>query len=172
MAGELDVATYGPMLPGNDRVAFGDLSDLERKLGSGDYAGFIVEPLQSYGGVHLPPDNYLIEAQRCCQRAGALFILDEIATGFGRTGKMFASEHWNLEPDIMTFGKGLSGGISPVGGYATTPFLWTKAYGTAQKYMLHSSTFGENNLTAAVALATLDIIDSERLVEKTASTGR
>ena len=62
MAGELDIATYGPMLPGNDRVAFGDLPDLERKLGSGEYAGFIVEPLQSYGGVHLPPDNYLIEA--------------------------------------------------------------------------------------------------------------
>lgn len=152
-------------------VPFGDLDALEQKLRTREFAAFIVEPIQSHGGINLPPEDYLPQAQRLCRRTGTLFFLDEVATGFGRTGKMFAAEHWHLEPDILTCGKGLSGGLIPISAYATSRALWTRAYGTTEKYLLHSSTFGENNLASAVALATLEVILNDDLVKNASIVG-
>src|SRR5438445_6488592 len=105
---------FQPLLPGFDRVPFGDLDALERELGSEDVAVFLVEPIQGKG-VHVPPPGYLEGAQELCRRYGTLFCVDEVQTGFGRTGTMFALEHWGLEPDLAPVAKSLSGGYVPIG---------------------------------------------------------
>src|SRR5262245_36238044 len=108
------VERFGPLLPGFSQVPFADLDALERELRSEDVALFLVEPIQGHG-VYLPPAGYLEEAQELCRRYGTLFAVDEVQTGLGRTGKLFASEHWGLEPDLVTVAKSLSGGYVPVG---------------------------------------------------------
>src|SRR5438445_1953167 len=107
-------ARFGPLLPGFDRVPFGDLDALEQQLRSEDVAIFLVEPIQGKGCT-LPPPGYLEGAQALCRRYGTLFCVDEVQTGFGRTGTMFALEHWGLEPDLVPVSKSLSGGYVPVG---------------------------------------------------------
>ncbi len=111
---------FGPLLPGCERVPFGDLERLEAQLRAKDVAAFIVEPIQGRM-VTLPPDGYLQGAQELCRRYGTLFVLDEIQTGLGRTGRWFALEHWGLEPDFVLVGKALSGGYMPVAAMVTTP---------------------------------------------------
>ena len=108
-------ARFGPLLPGFARVPFGDLDALERELRTEDVALFLVEPIQGKGA-NLPEAGYLEGAQALCRRYGTLFCVDEVQTGFGRTGKMFAFEHWGLEPDLVPVSKSLSGGYVPVGG--------------------------------------------------------
>src|SRR5213079_1574756 len=105
---------FGPLLPGFSQIPFGDLDTLERELRSGDVALFLVEPVQGHG-VYFAPDGYLAGAQELCRRYGTLFAVDEVQTGLGRTGKLFAFEHWNLDPDVVTVAKSLSGGYVPVG---------------------------------------------------------
>ena len=95
-------------------MRFDDLDALERELRSEDVAVFLVEPIQGHG-VYFAPDGYLAGAQELCRKYGTLFAVDEVQTGFGRTGKLFAFEHWNLEPDLVTVAKSLSGGYVPVG---------------------------------------------------------
>ena len=103
---------FEPLLPGFARVPFNDLAALERELAREDVALFLVEPVQGKG-VHLPEAGYLQGAQELCRRYGTLFCLDEVQTGFGRTGRMFALEHWGLEPDLVPIAKSLSGGYVP-----------------------------------------------------------
>src|SRR5581483_2760319 len=105
---------FGPLLPGFDRVPFGDPDALEAELRREDVALFLVEPVQGKG-VNLPPAGYLEGAQELCRRYGTLFCVDEVMTGLGRTGRMFAFEHWGLEPDLVPVSKSLSGGYVPVG---------------------------------------------------------
>ena len=105
---------FGPLLPGFERVPWDDLDALERALIPEDVAMFIVEPVQGKG-VNIPSPGYLEGAQDLCRRYGALFCVDEVQTGFGRTGRMLALEHWGLEPDLITLAKSLSGGYVPVG---------------------------------------------------------
>src|SRR5919197_671858 len=100
---------FGPLLPGCVAVPFGDANALHRELRHEDVAAFIVEPIQGKGVV-LPPDGYLEKAQEVCRAAGALFIVDDVQTGLGRTGLLFTSEHWDLQPDMTTIAKALSGG--------------------------------------------------------------
>ena len=107
-------AASGRCCPDFAQVPFGDLEALEAELRREDVAVFIVEPVQGKG-VHLPPDGYLAGAQELCRRYGTLFCVDEVQTGFGRTGKLFAFEHWGLEPDLVPVAKSLSGGYVPVG---------------------------------------------------------
>ena len=104
---------FGPLLPGFERVPWDDPEALERELAREDVAVFIVEPVQGKG-VNIPA-GYLEGAQELCRRYGTLFCVDEVQTGFGRTGKMLALEHWRLEPDLITVAKSLSGGYVPVG---------------------------------------------------------
>jgi ornithine--oxo-acid transaminase len=154
---------FGPLLPGCARVPFGDLARLEAELRSRDVAAFIVEPIQGRM-VTLPPEGYLQGVQELCRRYGTMFILDEIQTGLGRTGKWFALEHWGLEPDFVLVGKALSGGYMPVAAMVTTRAIYQKAVGTLERCYVHQSTFGRNRLSMAAGLATLRIIERDQLL--------
>ena len=158
---------FGPLLPGCELVPFGDLSRLEAQLSARDVAAFIVEPIQGRM-VTVPPAGYLQGAQELCRRYGTLFVIDEIQTGLGRTGKWFALEHWGLEPDFVLVGKALSGGYMPVAAMVTTREIHTKAVGTLERSYVHQSTYGRNRLSMAAGVATLRIIERDRLVEHAA----
>ncbi len=162
---------FEPLLPGCVEVPYGALPPLEEPLRHEDVAAFIVEPIQGEGGIIVPPDGYLKEAERLCKKYGTLLILDEVQTGFGRTGKMFAAEHCELEPDIMTVAKSLSGGLIPIGAFITTSEIWDKTYGRFDHYNIHTSTFGGNNLAAAAALATIQVLYEEGLIDRARTLG-
>ena len=149
---------FYPLLPQCESVPFGDTEALEKALMGKDVACFIVEPIQGEGGIILPPEGYLKAARELCSKYEALFIVDEVQTGFGRTGKMFAAEWEGVIPDIMCFAKALGGGIMPMGAFITTKEIWEKSYGTADKATLHTSTFGGNSWASAAALATLSVL--------------
>jgi ornithine--oxo-acid transaminase len=161
---------FGPLLPGCARVPFGDLERLEAELRSKDVAAFIVEPIQGRM-VTLAPDGYLQGAQELCRRYGTMFVVDEIQTGLGRTGRWFALEQWGLEPDFVLVGKALSGGYMPVAAMVTRREIFQKAVGTLERSYVHQSTFGRNRLSMAAGLATLRIIERDRLVEHSAQMG-
>jgi ornithine--oxo-acid transaminase len=162
---------FGPLLPGFDQVPFGDLDALELELRREDVAVFLVEPVQGKG-VNLPPDGYLQGAQALCRRYGTLFCVDEIQTGFGRTGKLFAFEHWGLEPDLVPVAKSLSGGYVPVGALLMSRAVHEAVYDSMQNAVAHGSTFAPNELGMVAGLATLQELDDERLVEHSARLGR
>jgi len=155
---------FGPFLPGCELVPYGDLSRLEAALRTRDVAAFIVEPIQGRA-VTLPPTGYLEAAQELCRRYGTLFVVDEIQTGLGRTGRWFALEHWGLSPDIVLVGKALSGGYMPVAAMATTRAIFDRAVGTLERSYVHQSTYGRNRLSMAAGLATLRIIERDGLVQ-------
>ena len=127
---------FGPLLPGCERVPFGDLARLEAELRAKDVAAFIVEPIQGRM-VTLPPEGYLQAAQELCRRYGTMFVVDEVQTGLGRTGKWFALEHWALEPDFVLVGKALSGGYMPVAAMVTSREIYQKAVGTLERCKIH-----------------------------------
>jgi len=161
---------FGPLLPDCVRVPFGDLPRLEAELRSSDVAAFIVEPIQGRM-VTLPPAGYLQAAQALCRRYGTLFVIDEIQTGLGRTGKWFTLEHWGLDPDFVLVGKALSGGYMPVAAMITSREIYQQAVGTLERCYVHQSTFGRNRLSMAAGLATLRIIERDRLVAHAAQMG-
>jgi ornithine--oxo-acid transaminase len=168
---------FGPLLPGCEAVPWGDLDALERALAggggagaSGEVAAFIVEPVQGKG-VNLPPDGYLAGAQRLCREAGALFVCDEVQTGLARTGRFLACEHWDLQPDMVCLSKALSGGLVPVGAVLVSRAAFEKVFDGMERAVRHGSTFGGNDLAAAAALATLQVIDDERLAERAERLG-
>jgi ornithine--oxo-acid transaminase len=161
---------FGPLLPGFDRVPFGDLDALEQELRSEDVALFLVEPVQGKG-VHLPPAGYLEGAQALCRRYGTLFCVDEVQTGFGRTGTMFAFERWGLEPDLVPVAKSLSGGYVPVGALLMSRAVHEAVYDSMENAVSHGSTFAPNELAMAAGLATLHELDEQDLVAHTARLG-
>jgi ornithine--oxo-acid transaminase len=161
---------FGPLLPGCERVPFGDLACLESELSARDVAAFIVEPVQGRM-VTLPPEGYLRGAQELCRRYGTMFILDEIQTGLGRTGRWFALEHSAVEPDFVLVGKALSGGYMPVAAMVTRREIYQRAVGTLERSYVHQSTFGRNRLSMAAGMATLRIIERDGLVEHAAHMG-
>jgi len=156
---------FRPLLNEVDFIEYNDTTALESILSSEEYAAFIVEPIQGEGGINVPDDGFLVKCAEICKKFGTLFIIDEVQTGFGRTGKLFAIEHENVQPDVITVAKALGGALIPLGAYITTQEIWNKAYGSSQKYLLHSSTFGGNNFCATVGLSTMHIINNEGLVE-------
>ncbi len=160
-----------PLIPNCQSIPFGDINSLEEALRLGDVAAFIVEPIQGEGGIIVPPKGYLAEAKKICSKYGTLLIVDEVQTGFGRTGKMFACEWEGVEPDILCLAKSLGGGIMPMGAFMTTKEIWDKSYGAAERATLHTSTFGGNSWAAAAALATIKVIYDEGLVEEAYSKG-
>jgi ornithine--oxo-acid transaminase len=161
---------FGPMLEPVTAVPFNDLAALERELARGDVAGFIVEPIQGKG-VFVPIDGYLPEAAALCRKHKAIFIADEVQTGLGRTGKMFACEHWGVEPDILIVAKALSGGYMPVGAVLSKRWIHEKVFSRLDRCFVHSSTFTENDLAMAAGLATLTVLKDEKLVENSAAMG-
>ncbi|MEW6182590.1 MAG: aspartate aminotransferase family protein [Bacillota bacterium] len=162
---------FRPLVSECAAVPFDDLEALEKALHSKDSAAFIVEPIQGEGGINLPSDGYLRECKRLCAKYGTLLVMDEIQTGLGRTGKMFACEHDNVEPDILCLAKSLGGGVMPVGAYIATDAAWKKAYGSIDKCLLHTSTFGGNAWACAAALAALEVIIDEDLSRQAAEKG-
>ena len=154
---------FGPLLPGCGLVPHGDLAALEAELARGDVAAFFVEPIQGRR-VTVAPDGYLQGAQALCRRHGTLLVADEIQTGLGRTGALFALEHWGLEPDVVLVGKALSGGYMPVAAMVTARATFQAAVGTLERSYVHQSTYGRNRLSMAAGLATLRIIERDGLV--------
>jgi ornithine--oxo-acid transaminase len=161
---------FGPLLPGCDPVGFGDLEALAQELARGDVAAFIVEPIQGKG-VNLPAPDYLPAAQRLCREAGALFVCDEVQTGIGRTGRFLALEHWGLEPDLICVAKALSGGFVPIGAVLVSRAAFERVFDGMERAVRHGSTFGGNDLAAAVALATLRVLEEEQLVARAERMG-
>lgn len=161
---------FGPMLQPVTTIPFNDLAALERELRTDDVAGFIVEPIQGEG-VFMPADDYLPKALELCRKHGAVFIADEVQTGMGRTGKMFACQHWGVAPDILVTAKALSGGYVPVGAALCRKWIHEKVFSSLDRCVVHSSTFSENDLAMAAGLATLQVMKDERIVENAAAMG-
>ncbi len=161
---------FGELLAGCEMIPFNDPSALERELAGGDVAAFIVETIQGKG-VNIPHDDYLPAASALCRKHGALLAIDEVQTGFGRTGRMFACEHWNIGPDILITAKGLSGGYVPVGAVLSRKWIHNKVFSSLDRCVVHSTTFGGNDLAMAAGLATLHVLREEKLVENAAAMG-
>jgi ornithine--oxo-acid transaminase len=161
---------FEPLLPDVSFVRGGDLDGLERELARGDVALLVAEPVQGRGVV-LPEPGYLAEAQRLCRRQGTLFCLDEVQTGFGRTGRMFAAEHWGLEPDLLTVAKALSGGYVPVGALLLRASVHAAVFDSLEHATSHGSTFAPGDLAMAAGLATIAELERLQLVAASALLG-
>jgi acetylornithine/succinyldiaminopimelate/putrescine aminotransferase/predicted amino acid dehydrogenase len=158
--------SFGPLVPDCQMIPYGDARALELALATQLHAAFVVEPIQGEGGMVTPPPGYLPEAQRLCREAGTLLIIDEVQTGLGRTGPMFAVERDGIEPDILTLAKSLGGGLMPLGAMIAPRDVWMKAYGSYQTFALHSSTFSGGSLACAAGLAVLRVLrDGPTLVD-------
>jgi predicted acetylornithine/succinylornithine family transaminase len=156
---------FEPLMPGFKHVPFNDLRAVERALDNRT-AAVLVEPIQGEGGVNVPDDGYLPGLRKLCDEAGALLILDEVQTGMGRTGTLWAYQHWGVEPDIMTLAKALANGV-PIGAMiARDPVARVLTAGT------HATTFGGTPFVTSVALATLTTLLEEKLPERAARLGR
>ena len=162
---------FRPLLPNCEMVSFGDIIALEAVLENKDVAAFIVEPIQGEGGINLPPEGYFPAVKALCNKYNTLLIVDEIQTGFGRTGTLFACEHENIVPDIMCIAKSLGGGIMPLGAYIARPHIWDKVYKGIDKYALHTSTFGGNSLASAVGIVALETILTKELPREAKEKG-
>jgi len=160
---------FGPLLAATP-VPVDDLDILERELAKRDVAAFIAEPIQGKG-VYLPSAEFLPEAQRLCRKHGTVFIVDEVQTGLGRTGRFFGGEHWGLDPDVVTISKALSGGFIPVGAVLLRRELHSKTFSGLERCVVHSNTFGMNELAMGAGLATLEVLDAEGLINNAARQG-
>ena len=164
---------FMPLLPGFRHVPFGDINAMrtmlsECKKTGDDVAAVILEPIQGEGGVILPPTGYLPAVRKLCDEFGALLILDEVQTGMGRTGKMFACEHENVQPDILCLAKALGGGVMPIGATVATEEVFSVLFDNP---FLHTTTFGGNPLACAAALATINVLLTQNLPAQAAQKG-
>lgn len=156
--------------PGFLRIPFNDLSALETAFSeyANDIAAFIVELIQGEGGIVPADPEFIKAARKLCSQYGGLLIIDEIQTGLGRTGKLFACEHYGIEPDILLLAKALGGGMFPLGVCISSPRVWNDDFG-----MLHSSTFANNQVTCAVGIAVMEnlLADNRSLIKKVEAKG-
>jgi putrescine aminotransferase len=162
---------FGPLLPGCATVPWGETAAIERELERRDVAAVILEPVQAEGGIRLPPPGWLAEVAQLCQRFGTMLVLDEVQTGLGRCGRLFACEDEGVTPDVLLLAKGLSGGMAPISALLTRRRLWERAYGSWARFDLHCTTFSGSPLGCAAALATLATLERERLAERAATLG-
>lgn len=154
---------FGPLLPDTSAVPYGDVAALERRLSTGAFAAFIVEPIQAEAGVVMPPQRYLRAAQALCRRYGTLFVLDEVQTGLYRTGPFLAAHHFAVDPDMVVIAKALSGGLIPCSAVLMTEAIYDSVYSSLRRAMVHTSTYSENGLAMRAGLATLDVLEDEQL---------
>lgn len=159
---------FEPLIPGFKMVPFGDIDAIRNTI-TGETAAIILEPIQGEGGIHISPDNYLPEIRKLCDENEILLILDEVQTGFARTGRMFASEHWGVVPDIMTVAKSLGGGIYPI---SATIFKEELQDFFIPHPFIHLSTFGGNNLACIIGLAVIEYIEKHNLSERAVNMGQ
>jgi len=158
---------FGPYLPGFDIIPFNNLTALEKELEDPNVTAFLVEPIQGEAGVLVPDEGYLKKAHELCKAKNVLLICDEVQTGLARTGKMLASDHENVRPDILILGKALSGGVMPI-----SAVLADNEIMLVIKPGQHGSTFGGNPLAGKVAIAALQVIKEENLVENADILGK
>ena len=185
-------ADYEPLMPGTFHVPqpnfyrceFGSetpeqcgersvraIEDMIKFQGPDTVAGVVAEPVSSPMGAVVPPDNYWPMLREVCDKYGVLLIADEVITGFGRTGKMFACEHWGVTPDIMTVAKGITSGYLPMGGAITRKNIADAFVGSQRVSFRHVITFGGHPVVAAAALRNIQIMEDEHLVENSAEMG-
>jgi putrescine aminotransferase len=160
---------FQPLVPGFVHVPFDDAAEMEKVI-SDKTAAVIIEPVQGEGGIRVPSDDYLPKVREMCTRHGALLIVDEVQTGLGRTGKMFASDHWGVEPDIMTLAKALGGGVMPIGAFVGTQEVWNALF--RENPLMHTTTFGGNQLACRTALTAIEVTLRDNLPEHAATIGR
>jgi len=160
---------FDPLLP-DVSVPLGDTDVLEAELRKGDVAALIIEPIQGKG-VWMPPPGFLRAAADLLHTYGALLICDEVQTGLGRTGRFFGYQHEDVEPDIVTVAKALSGGFVPVGATMAKGWIFDKVYSSMDRVLVHDSTFGSNAAAMAAGLASLAVIEDEQLVSNAERTG-
>ncbi|MDF5730530.1 MAG: ornithine--oxo-acid transaminase [Rhizonema sp. PD38] len=156
---------FGPLTAGFKVIPFGDAKALEQAI-TPNTAAFFVEPIQGEGGIIVPTNGFLKQVEQICRHHNILLVFDEIQTGLGRTGKMFAHQHENVQPDGITVGKALSGGFYPISAFISTE----EVMGVFQPGD-HGSTFGGNPLAAAIGIAAIDVILEEDLPEKALQVG-
>jgi acetylornithine/N-succinyldiaminopimelate aminotransferase len=161
---------FGPLVDGIEHIAYGDIEAATRALESRQACCIIIEPIQAEGGIVVPPAGYLSALRRLCDDTGTILIFDEVQTGIGRTGKWFGHQHDNVTPDVMTLAKGLGGGV-PIGAVAMSEKAAAGLTQQAGGAVPHATTFGGNPLACSAAIATLEIIDEEKLLDKVTSTG-
>jgi len=158
---------FGPYTPGFDIIPYNDLDALAKALEDPNVAGFMAEPIQGEAGVMVPDEGYLRKAHEMCKAKNVLFIADEVQTGIARTGRLLATQHEDVKPDILTLGKALSGGVFPVSAVlASHEIMLTIQPGE------HGSTFGGNPLACAVAMAALNVVKDEKLAENAEHLGQ
>jgi ornithine--oxo-acid transaminase len=157
---------FGPFMPGYQIIPYNDFEALEKALQNPNVCGFWVEPIQGEAGVFVPEEGYLAKSQELCTKYNVILMMDEIQTGIGRTGKLLASSHEHVKPDMLILGKALSGGVYPVSAVlASDDIMLTIGPGE------HGSTFGGNPLACAVTMAALEVIQEEGLIENAARMG-
>jgi len=164
---------FQPLLEDVYFADFGDAKDLERELRKRrelgeEVAAVILEPVQGEAGAIVPPDDYLPKVRQLCDEYKALLIFDEVQTGMGRTGKVFACEHWNVVPDILCLGKALGGGVMPLSCFMSTPQIWKVL---EDNPFVHSSTFGGNPISCVAGIAAIDVMLQEELPRQAAEKG-
>jgi putrescine aminotransferase len=164
---------FEPLLQDVYFVPFGDAAAVESELRKAEavgmgVAGVVVEPVQGEAGAIVPPPDYWPRLREICTRYGVLLIADEVQTGMGRTGKMFAVQHWDVVPDILCLGKALGGGVMPLSAFMSTPEIWKVM---EPNPFIHSSTFGGNPLACAAGIAAVNVTLEEDLPRQAAETG-
>jgi len=164
---------FQPLLSNVHFVDYGDAKDMERELKKltdlgEDIAAIILEPVQGEAGAVVPPDDYLPRVRQLCDEFETLLIFDEVQTGMGRTGKVFACEHYNVVPDILCLGKALGGGVMPLSAFLSTPKIWKVM---EDNPFLHSSTFGGNPIACAAGIAAINVMLEEDLPKQAAEKG-
>jgi len=157
---------FGPYLPGFEIIPYNDIPALEKSLEDSNVAAFLVEPIQGEAGVFVPDEGYLKKVEGLCKAKNVLLICDEVQTGLARTGKMLASDHENVRPDILILGKALSGGVIPISAVLADDVVMLSIQPGQ-----HGSTFGGNPLAGKVAIAALQVLKDEKLSEKAAELG-
>ena len=182
---------YGPLMPGNVHIEQPDAyrgrccsqsggctlecaKDLERAIiheGPSTVAAFIGEPISASSGIHIPHPDYWPTIRQICDKYGVVLICDEVINGFGRTGKMFATEHWDIQPDITTVAKAMTSGYLPIGAAISSQKIASAFEGGDEEAFRHIITFGGNPASCAAGMANLDIMESDGLVENAADMG-
>lgn len=158
---------FEPLLPGFVQVPYGDIDAIEKEIDD-NTAAIILEPIQGEGGVIIPDIDFLPQVREICTKQKILLIIDEVQTGMGRCGYLFACEHYNIVPDILIMAKSLGGGVMPIGAFISTEEIW-KAF--LPNPLLHTSTFGGGELACAAAIAGIKVTIEENLPQKAKESG-
>lgn len=165
-------APFGPLLPEVAQIPFGNTDALREMCRSNQPAAFFVEPVQAEGGIVIPDAKYLSAAYRICRESGCLLVVDEIQTGLGRTGKVFATNFEDVVPDILLIGKALSGGLIPVSAVMMTLDVWESAFSGPERCLLDSSTCSGGLLAMTAGLAVVRALEATNLTETAYTQGQ